>query len=180
MSPAWPVLENQFGGSLRYSDGRYLIELQSAPTYGAVSTAIPEIASLGDVRVEADVSLGANPVVFGLSCRALDVATNYEFLISSDGAIVIGIRHAGEFERLAAERITTFQQSGGGSYHVAAECIDGDEGVDLILYLNNDRVAEGNDPDGILHEGGVGMFGELITAPGEVWFDNFQVAVPAD
>ena len=112
--------------------------------------------------------------------RALDVATNYEFLISSDGAIVIGIRNAAEFERLAAERITTVQQSGGGSYHVAAECIDGDEGVDLILYLNNDRVTEGNDPDGILHEGGVGMFGELITAPGEVWFDNFQVAVPAD
>ncbi len=176
----WDVfsVEASNGG---YADGAYVLSVIGGfNVSGDSNTSTQELSTLGDVRIEATARplAGLRSAVYGLQCRATSPTSHYYFLIQGDGTYFIGKQTADATTNLD----TGFSPAivgGSGPNRIAAECVDGPEGITLRLQVNGiavNTIIDSVDPIG---PGAAGFRVESRRAFTEVAFDDYLVTPPA-
>jgi len=176
----WDVfsVDTSSGG---YRDGAYVLSVIGGFNVGGdANTSTQELSSLGDVRIEATAGpiTGTRSAVYGLMCRAVSPTEHYYFLIQGDGTYFIG-EASGD---VATNLDTGFSPAivgGAGPNRIAAECVDGREGVTLRMTVNGVAVNTVIDPVDPLGPGATGFRVESRRAFTEVAFDDYVVTPPA-
>jgi len=171
----WDVFDESGTFGL-YRDGVYALGVQGGfQVAWVLNTSAPELADLGDVRVEATTRFHGNTdALAGVICRAAAADTYYYFLIQGDGTAFIGENGPGGPHNFKSAFTPAVVRSEAPN-RVAGECVGGSEGVTLRMFVNGvavDTVVDGVDP---ILGGTVGMRAESRQQPAEVEFDDYLV-----
>jgi hypothetical protein len=178
-SSGWDVFQDATTSG-RYTDGEYVLSVVGGfQVTGDLYTATQELSQLGDVRVEATGRLlMARNAVYGLACRASSPTSYYYFLIQGDGTYYIGeatAEAAINFDTGFSPAVLTGLQPN----RIAAECVDGPEGVSLRMFVNGVSVNTVIDTEDPLGPGAVGLRAESRNLDMSAAFDDFVVSAPA-
>ena len=164
-----------------YQDGKYALAVAVKPgpkplVTTALNTSTPELQTITNARVAATGQLTiSNTGLYGLICRAVDRDNYYYFLVQSDGTYYIGETVAGNSTNFVA-RFTPAINQGSGTNRIAAECVDGPQGVTLRMFVNEVAVNTVVDPNDPFLSGAVGFRVESVDANTEAAFDDLVVS----
>jgi hypothetical protein len=187
-SSGFTVSQNDTG-SLGYTDGAYLIDALGAGTFKISDTDLDgdafvgSASVLGDVRLEADVAKASedDTAVMGLVCRLVTGAVPgyYAALFDADGYWQIR-RFSGSGQVLAESSAGTTVRGLGadGGDRLRLDCVDGQEGATIAMYLNDDLIASAVDPSP-LPAGSAGMAAgpRGASVRGAARFDDLRVTI---
>jgi Tol biopolymer transport system component/serine/threonine protein kinase len=178
----WTVLHDA-NTDIGYTDGVFRFELRNASGAVAHLHASPELESIAEVDVSAEVTLVdsfSSQDSFGVDCRAaLGGGSEYEFLISRDGTFNIwrfDETSRPRFRNIATGTTSAMRLGVGATNTVEGICV-GSTSVKLVMKVNGTQVAQGVDTDPL----GAGAPGMQVASfqPGlVVTFDNFVLRVP--
>jgi hypothetical protein len=121
---------------------------------------------------------GAPNALYGLVCRASTPTDYYYFLIQGNGNYFIG--RNGEQGPLNLDvGFSPAVATGRAPNRIAAECVDGPDGVTLRLFVNGVAVNTVVDLGDPIPAGGAGFRAESRRGDMSVAFDDFVVSAPA-
>jgi hypothetical protein len=162
------------GARLAYDQGKYRVVVKRqhevvlsdtsfrGGVYGEPLTMLDDVS----VRVRAQPTGAA---IFGLFCRSGPNGDYYQALIRTDGSALIVKSDATRIETLASGRLAAV--GAGQEVALRLDCT-GDSTSRIALFVDDRRVAEATDRDGI-RQGSVGMVVSTEAPPADVLFEDF-------
>jgi serine/threonine protein kinase/subtilisin-like proprotein convertase family protein len=163
-----------------YQNGTYVMGI--APSFRAIAdtnTSTSQLSTLTDVRVRATGRLRTgNNGLWGVVCRAATSNDYYYFLVQADGTYYIGRSSSAPQPVNFATGFSPSINPGRQPNTVTAECVDGEQGVTLRMFVNDvpvDTAVDSNDP---LASGAVGFRVESDDRKTEAAFDDLVVSRP--
>jgi hypothetical protein len=127
------------------------------------------------IEVEVTKISGPDDNFFGILCRYQNPGDFYGFFISSDGFYAIAKRVDGEQKLISSEYLeySDVINKGNVTNKIRGECV----GNDLVLWLNEHRIAEVSDKE--IKIGDIGLIAGTLDSPGtDIKFDNLVVKKP--
>ena len=175
----WDVSQDQ-RSSLGYRDGTYVIAVDAGfRTTGDFNTSTPELASLSDVRVEANATLltDSRDALYGVVCRAETPLDYYYFLVGGNEKYFIGKSTEDGGAVNFDIGVTPAVNKGQATNLVTAECEGGARGspVTLRMFVNGVAVNTLIDEDRPIASGAGGFLVESGDTDTEVAFDDYVV-----
>jgi hypothetical protein len=170
----WPTGDFD-GGTVSIADGALTVAFDSAVIQG-VETAGQATPRFHDARIESHFALNGSALV-GLSCRGSS-AERYYVLVNAIGLILI---YRTSDNSLIGRRAAPENFDASLGIDLAIECLAGNlDPFSLIVYLNEERVAEVQEAHALESEGFAGMLAQAFTPGATATFDSFRVLVPAE
>jgi hypothetical protein len=170
----WPTGDFD-GGTVTIADGALTVAFDSAVVQGVETVGQPT-SKFHDARIESHFAMNGSALV-GLSCRG-SRAERYYVLVNAIGLILI---YRTSDNSLIGRRAAPDDFDASLGLDLAIECLAGNlDPFSLIVYLNEERVAEVQDAHALESEGFAGMLAQAFTPGASATFDSFRVLVPAD
>jgi hypothetical protein len=164
-----------------YQDGEYVLgAVGGLRVVGDFNTSTQELATLGDVRVEATGRMltPERDSLYGVVCRAATVDDYYYFLIGGNGKYFIGENDATGATNFDVG-VSPAVVRGRGPNRIVAECIDGPEGVTLRLIVNGISVNTVVDAVEPIASGATGFRVDSGGSDAEAAFDDYVLSTPS-
>ncbi len=178
-SSGWDVFDEPRTHGL-YRDGAYALGVDGGfLVTGDFNTSTQELSTLGDVRVETTAHLtSGDSGVYGVVCRAATSTSYYYFLVQADGTFYIGEAQGKRATNFDTGRSPAIAR-GAQPNTIAAECVDGPQGVTLRMFVNGIAVNTVIDSERPIRSGATGFRAESEDVDMEVAFDDFVVTAPS-
>ena len=175
----WDVFDEPRTHGL-YRDGAYVLGVDGGfLVTGDFNTSTQELSTLGDVRVETTAHLtSGDSGLYGVVCRAATPTSYYYFLVQTDGSFYIGEAQGKQAHNFDTGRSPAIAR-GAEPNTIAAECVDGPEGVTLRMFVNGIAVNTVIDTEAPIRIGATGFRAESQDTDMEVAFDDFVVSAPS-
>ena len=146
---------------------------------GDFNTSTQELSTLGDVRIQTTAHLtSGDSGVYGVVCRAATSTSYYYFLVQADGTFYIGEAQGKRATNFDTGRSPAIAR-GAQPNTIAAECVDGPQGVTLRMFVNGIAVNTVIDSERPIRTGATGFRAESEDVDMEVAFDDFVVTAPS-
>ncbi len=175
----WDVFDEPRTHGL-YRDGAYVLGVDGGfLVTGDFNTSTQELSTLGDVRVETTAHLTSGDTgLYGVVCRAATPTSYYYFLVQADGSFYIGEAQGKQANNFDTGRSPAISR-GAEPNTIAAECVDGPQGVTLRMFVNGIAVNTVIDSERPIRIGATGFRAESQDTDMEVAFDDFVVTAPS-
>jgi len=175
----WDVFDEPRTHGL-YRDGAYVLGVDGGfLVTGDFNTSTQELSTLGDVRIQTTAHLtSGDSGVYGVVCRAATSTSYYYFLVQADGTFYIGEAQGKRATNFDTGRSPAIAR-GAQPNTIAAECVDGPQGVTLRMFVNGIAVNTVIDSERPIRTGATGFRAESEDVDMEVAFDDFVVTAPS-
>lgn len=174
---------------LAYADGGYRILIKDAgPRDSRLTFGSDESNGVEAVSVEAEATERAGPYTtagvdqfqfHGVACWDDDLELGYKFVLTPEGHYGI-LKDDQSADDLVILKEGDRDFGGYGATHrIRGECVAGDAGSTLVLYVDELKIAEASDPDGPDRFRAIGLTVETSEAGTDAFFDNVVARNPS-
>jgi hypothetical protein len=157
--------------------GHYHFVVKDGPFNQSSLTKLSDPADRISMSVDATVDDLDDDSAVGLGCwqGAGETAPGYRILVGLQGWDILKEQSDGTAVSIPAHESGDLPQADPHTIGIRADCLAGDSGTEVKIFINGTLVGTGRDSIGVDQFDEVGVMVSAVKAPLEVDFDNFHV-----